>query len=536
MAAKKKFVGMTFSQIEKKTQTLKTDRSNWETHWQELADHIHPRRASVISKKADGARRNFHLLDNSGVHSNEVLAGALHSFLTNPNGEFFGMTTGDMNIDNQDDVRRWIQGTVRSMHNVLSNSNFQTEVHEYYLDLPSICTSNMLMEGDEDNIVRFSTKFIGEYMIDENRFGEVDQIYLEWDARPAELFDQFGEENLPDKVKDAFKKNPEEKFCVIHGVYPEALIKSGGNAKKYLQQYWIKSEKFEIVSAQATFTTFPYLVSRWGKASGERWGRGPGMNALPELKVLNKMNETMLIGAQKMVDPPVQMEDDGVILPLITRPGGVNFRRPGSAEIRPIFANTNIEFGYQALQDRRQRVRDAFFIDKLQLQQQGPEMTATEVLQRTEDSMRLLGPMLGRMQNEFLKPLINRLYDLMDRRGMIETPPQVLQGRNLIVRYSSVIARSQRASEGKAIMSTFQNLAPFIQLDPSVADNFDGDAAARVMSAIYGPPAEIMRDMKSVAAIRKQRADAQAAQAKMQQDAITATEGAAIMQAGQQNG
>lgn len=521
--------GMTLAQLQKKMQKMKADRGTWESYWQELADHIHTRRASVISKKTDGARRDFQLLDNIGVHSNEILAGALHSFLSNPNGEFFGLTTGNFAIDNRDDVRGWIQRTVRSMHTVLDHSNFQTEAHEYYLDLPALGTANMLMEEDDQDVVRFSTKFIGDYFIDENRRGIVDENYREWCPKPSELIAEFGDKDLPEKVLKAYKENPDLTFKCWHAVYPKNLIDPKANETTYIQQYFLPDEEWELGEPK-TFTTFPYLTSRWGKASGEKWGRGPGMNALPELKVLNRMNQTMLIGAQKMVDPPLQMEDDGVVLPLITRPGGINFRRPGTAEIKPIFANTNIEYGYQAMAERRQRVRDAFFIDKLQLQQQGPEMTATEVLQRTEDSMRLLGPMLGRMQSEFLQPMIDRLYDIMDRRGMIETPPEAIQGMNLVVRYSSVIARSQRSSEGRAIMNTFQNAAPFIQLDPTVADNFNGDEAVRVLASIFGAPTEIIRDERDRDGIRQQRQEAAQAQAQMQQDAIAAQQANAVVQ------
>lgn len=526
--------GMTLSQLRRKMQKLKADRGTWESFWQDLADHIHTRRASVISKRTDGARREFILLDNIGVHCNELLAGALHSLLSNSNSEFFGMTTGDFNLDNQDDVRRWLQQTVRKMHGVLANSNFQTEVHEYYLDLPSMGTANMLMEEDEQNVVRFATKFIAEYFIDENRFGEVDENYREWDAKPADLVSQFGMDNLPEKVQKAYKENPDNTFKCWHAVFPKHLIDPNAKTRgPYIQQYFLPDEEWEI-GESTSFKTFPYLTSRWGKASGEKWGRGPGMNALPELKVLNRMNQTMLIGAQKMVDPPLQMEDDGVVLPLITRPGGINFRRPGTAEIRPIFANTNVEFGYQALAERRQRVRDAYFVDKLQLQQDGPQMTATEILQRTEDSMRLLGPMLGRLQTEFLKPLIDRLYDIMDRRGMIDPPPMALSGRNLIVRFSSVIARSQRAAEGRAILNTFQNAAPFMQIDPTVVDNFDGDSAVRLIASIFGAPTEILRDIQDRDTLRQQRQEAAQAAQQAQEEAVAMEQAGALVNTAQQ--
>ena len=517
--AAKKVKALSVKEIKEKMTRLKGERSNWESHWQEVADHILPRKNTVIRKQADGQKRQFILLDNVGMHSNELLAGALHGLLTNPNSLWFEMTTGVVDLDNVDEVRKWLQKTARSMHNVLNNSNFQMEVHELYIDLCSFGTSCMQFQEDKETIVRFSTKFIADYYVVENERGVIDQVYREWKLTAVELCSEFGIKNLPKKVQDAYEKRPDEKFCIVHAVYPRVVAgeKLYKGESKYVSQYILPDCDHEI--SVGTFKDFPYLVPRWTKAAGESYGRSPGMNALPELKVLNKMNETMLIGAQKKVDPPLQMEDDGVVLPIMSIPGGLNYRRPGSEPIQPLFADTNMDFGYQAMEDRRKRVRDAYFVDQLQLQANGPMMTATEVLQRTEERMRLLGPMLGRQQSEFLRPLIDRLFNLMWERGLIEPPPAALQGRSLDVRYSSLIAKSQRLDEGQAIMRTMQAVAPFGQIDPGVWDNFDGDMAARVVAGVYGFPQEIIRNMRQVEKIRSDRQAAIQAQVDREQSA-----------------
>lgn len=517
--AKKNIKRFKVEEVKANVARLRSERATWEHHWQEVADHIIPRKNTITTKRTDGERRTWQLLDNIGLHSNELLAGALHGLLTNPDLPWFELTTGDLRLDNTDDVRGWLQRTARSMHNVLNNSNFQTEVHELYIDIGSIGTSCMLVEEDPTQVVRFSTKFIADYYIDENRMGFVDHNYYETKMSAASLVHQFGEKALPKKVLEAYKKHDTQtKFCLIHAVYPKSLLEPTGpkQTMQYISQYVLPDEDHEIEFGQ--FASFPYVIPRWSKAAGEKYGRSPGMNALPELKILNKMNETMLIGAQKMVDPPLQVEDDGVVLPLITRPGGVNFTRPGAQSIRPIFANTNIEFGYQAMQDRRQRVKDAYYVDQLKLQQGGPMMTATEVLQRTEESMRLLGPFLGRMQSEFLRPLIDRVFYIMQSQGLIEPAPKILEGRTIDARYSSMIAKSQRVNEGQSAMRVIQAAAPFIQMDPGVAQNFNGDAIVRILATTYGLPTEGLRTEKEVATMRKAQADAQAQQQAMMQD------------------
>lgn len=525
---------LTVEQIKQKISRLKSDRAVWESHWQEVTDHVLPRRSQIIAKKTDGAKESFQLLDSIGVHCNEILAGMLHSMLTPPNQQFADMTTGDIAIDSNDDARAWMQKQMRKMHAVWSASNLHTELHEIYLDLPSIGTSNLEMLEDDKDVVRFSAKFIGNYFIDENSKGEVDQLYNEWEWTPKQLVEEFGIKKLPKEVKEMYREKPDCKVKVQHAIYPMIMIDPKTTSKSFISQYTLPD--YDHVIDEGTFSSFPNAVPRWSKVAGEKYGRSLGMNALPELKVLNRMNQTMLIGAQKMVDPPLQMDDDGVVLPLITRPGGINFRRPGSSEIRPIFANTNVEFGYQSMADRRQRVRDIYLVDKLQLPPQtaAQPATATEILQRSEESMRLMGPYTGRMMREILIPLCERTYDIMDKRGMIDPPPAILQGRNITFRFTSFIAKAQRSSEASAILRTYQSAIPFVQTDPKLANIFNGEQAIRILSDIYGAPTEILQTAKQYATIVQNIAAQQQALAQSQQQAQNMAANAAVIQASKQ--
>lgn len=519
----KKIKALSVKRIKDKVQKLKSERGTWESHWQELNDYILPRKNTVTVKRTDGEKRTWQLLDNTGMQSNELLAGFLHGVMTNPNLPWFELTTGDLTLDARDDVRGWLQRQARAMHNVLNNSNFQTEVHELYLDLGSIGTAAMYTEEDEERVVRFETKFIADYYIDESPFGYVDQIYCERKWTAEQLVAYFGEKVLPEKVIKCYKKGDDSLFCLGHAVYPTYLVEgteaegASLNDNEFISQYYLPELDYEI--SVGKFNSFPFSVPRFTKAAGEKYGRSPGMNALPELKVLNKMNETLLIGAQLQVQPPLQMEDDGVVLPLITRPNGINFTRPGAGPIRPIFNDTRLDFGYQAMQDRRQRVKDSFYVDQLKLQQGGPMMTATEVLQRTEESMRLMGPLLGRMQNEFLRPLIDRVFQIMWNRGMIEQPPEVLSGKKIDVRYSSLIAKSQRVSEAQSVLRTLEVVPGLAGFDPSVTDNFSADAIVKILGMVYGAPNEMYRTTKERDAMRAARAQAQNQMLQSQQDA-----------------
>lgn len=517
---------LTPKEIIERFESLKSDRSNWEGHWTELANYILPNRNDITSTLTPGTKRNPALLDNTAMISNELLAGALHGMLTNPNAPWFELTSGDTELDNLDGVRLWLQKVTEVMHTVINNSNFQTEVHPYYLDLTCFGTGSMFIEEDDDTVVRFSTKHIKEIFAAENNKGKIDEVYREFSWNIRQLVGEFGVDVLKvsDKLKNMWDKNSSEKIAIIHAVYPRDES-AYSETDRFCSHYVLKDTSVNQELSFGYYREFPGVIARWTKAAGEVYGRSSGMNALPDTKTINKMTETMMIAAQKAADPPMQAPDDTFILPLRTRPGGINYYRSGTNDrITPIFNNANIDFGFQAMSDRAKRIREAFYVDQLQLNQ-GPQMTATEVLQRTEEKMRLLGPMLGRQQSEFLRPLIERVFEIMTRRNMVPVDDNVLQifkSRGidrLDVNYSSMIAKAQRVQDGQNIERTMQAIAPFASFDQSVLDNFDGDKAVRAVAKIFGFPQSVLRDQKDIKATRDARAQAQAQAVQQQQQA-----------------
>jgi len=514
MAAK-----LTVKQISQKVQGLKADRLTLDSQLQEVADYMIPNKNTITTTRSPGEKRNVQVLDNTGMYCCELLAGQLHGLLTSPNAMWFEFTTGNSALDQQDEVRKFLQYAARQTHNVLNNSNFQTEAHELYLDEVGFGTGAMFMDEDDKEVVKFSTKFIGEYWIDEDSRGRVNQLYRCWKWNAYQIMDTFGDKNLPKKVKDAYDKGEDTKFDIIHAVYPRKMVDfNSPSLMQFISQYVMPELEFELKTGG--FREFPYVVPRWTKRTGEIYGASPAMVALPEVKTVNKMAETVIIGAQKVVDPPLQLPDDGFIMPIMTAPGSLNFRRSGSpdARIEPLFNDSRIDFGFEAMKEKRLRIREAFFVDQLMLQQ-GPQMTATEVLQRTEEKMRLLGPMLGRQQDEFLRPLIDRVFAVMLRKEIItkDQIPAALRGRKIDVRYSSLIARSQRLTDAQNILRSIEAASPFIQMDPAVADNFDGDQAVRVIAEVFSLPQQIIRSTKSINAIRDAKAEASQAMIAEQQ-------------------
>lgn len=505
---------------------LKSDRSVWENHWRDVATFVLPRKEHIAGEYLNaGEKKGQQVYDATAIHANELLASALHSMLTNPSTQWFGLSIGDDTIDNLPDVRKYFEECTRIMHNVLNYSNFQTEVHETYLDLGSIGTTTLRIEEDDMLHVRFFAEPITEVTVDENSKGIVDVTFREFSWTFRQIVQEWGIEVLTEEQKRMYTAKPDDKLVIIHAIMPysaEELKKNKGGlkGKKYASLYLDKQGK-RILNEKG-FNEFPTVVPRWTKVSGELYGRSPAMKALPDIKMLNSMKKTTIRSAQKQVDPPIQAPDDGMTLPLKLSPNAVNYYRAGTtSRIEPILSGGRIDFGYQAMQDQRTAIREAFFIDQLQLND-GPQMTATEVQQRTEEKLRLLGPILGRQHHEFLKPLVERVYSVLNRKGLLPEPPQTLEKKRLQVQYISMIARAQKAIDAQTISRTVQSVLGLVESNPDMLDNFDTDKVLRHNARLLGVPENLMVSEEKVEEVRKGRAELQQQQYEMQNQSANA--------------
>ena len=88
---------------------LEGQRQNWETHWQEVADYMQPRKADVTKTRARGDKRNELIFDSSPIQAVELLAASLHGMLTNPATPWFTLRFKEEDIDNEEEAKIWLE-------------------------------------------------------------------------------------------------------------------------------------------------------------------------------------------------------------------------------------------------------------------------------------------------------------------------------------------------------------------------------------------------------------------------------------------
>ena len=497
----------------KRYDRLKSQRQNWETHWQEVADYMQPRKADVTKTRSRGDKRTELIFDSSPIQAVELLAASLHGMLTNPSTPWFSLRFKEEDIEFEDEAKEWLESATEQMYIAFGRSNFQQEIFELYHDLITFGTATMFIEEDEEDILKFSTRHINEVYIAENDKGRVDTIFRKFKMSARAAIQKFGTNVDFESIQ---KKNPYEEVDIIHAIYPRDdfdVTKQDKQNMPFESVYMTgKGEELSV----SGFREFPFVIPRYLKASHEIYGRSPAMTALPDVKMLNEMSKTTIKAAQKQVDPPLLVPDDGFILPVRTVPGGLNFYRSGTRDrIEPLNIGANNPLGLNIEEQRRNAIRNVFYVNQLMMQQ-GPQMTATEVIQRNEEKMRLLGPVLGRLQSELLKPLIDRAFNILLRKNVFKPAPEFLAGKDVEIENVSPLAKAQKSTELQSIMRGIEIMGSIANVAP-VFDYVNFDKLVRHLMDIVGVPQKVLKPQSQVNAERQQKEQQQQEMQQMQQ-------------------
>ncbi len=507
---------------------MEADRSVFNSHWDEIARVVAPDSARFTSDyNTEGEKRRGELYDSIGQACNERLAAGFYSLLTSPTQKWFELNTNNPEVDNDYDVQLWLHEVSSRMFIEMGRPQcgFITAIQEVYHSLGAFGNGIIFVtESPNLSLLQFNSLPLQECYFGESSGNKVDTLFRKYKRTAAQLVHTFGLERLSERTQKLYESNNiSEKIDILHVIEPVQAI----NGKPFRTAY-IELQNNHIIS-EGSYDECPFAIGRFYKTSYETYGRGPGSTALADLNVLQQIDKTVLQGAQKMVDPPLMVPDQGFIGAIRVAPGAISYFRQGlSAEDRivPLQTGGVPQLGEDLAQGRRNRIREMFYVDQLQMSE-GPQMTATEVLQRAEDRMRLLGPVVGRAQAELLGPLLERVFGLMLRAGRLPEPPQILLQPDVKLRitYQSLMFKAQEQTEANGLLRVAQLISPFMAADPTVMDVFNTEMIARRLGQVYSLNPQFFRSQREVSEMRQQRQEQQAMQAQLE---MAAQGGAAL--------
>jgi hypothetical protein len=507
--------------------TLERDRSTWESHWQDLAEAMLPRRADFAVQPSAGAKRTgstatrSNQFDSTPMQAARGLAAALDGLLKPKTAHWFKIKTEDDALNETDAVKRWLEAAEARMRAALYDprSRFLQRSAEVDIDLVVFGTGILFIaESRRGRELRFRSVHLKEAYLAENADGDIDTIFRVFQLTARQAEQTWGRERLGEGPRRALETGkPDEPFSFVHVVLPRA----DSNPRQPLRlrmpfaSLWIDLASKHLLS-EGGYHELPYVIPRWDTAAGEIYGSSPGMIALPDANTLNQMGKTLLKAGHKAVDPPLLVPNDGMKSARRTWPGGQTYfdaellrHTQGRPPVFPLQTGANIPLGREMQNDTRDQVWAAFFKNVLNLPAGGPQMTATEILERKEEFVRVIGPTFGRLEADYIGPLAERTFNMLMRAGAfgpVELIPETLRGHRLRFEFVSPVARAVRQIESAALRKTIEDIAPLAAQDPSLLDHFDADAIARDVADANGVPQRWLKSREDVEAAREARA------------------------------
>lgn len=519
--------------------SLIRDRQSHETDWRDIKDYILPEHGildhSEHSQHAGKPQSHDKIFDGTATRAMNVLGAGLMGGLTSPSRPWFRLTTPSPQLNERADVRAWLYRVEERMRAMFARTNLYKALHHTYIELAGFGTGAIGVQRDTRTGLRFRPFTAGEYYIAQGPNDEVNAMYRDLWLSVGQMVDEFGLENCSEPVRNLYREGQlDELRRVVHAVevYRHDLwdipyLEGKGFVSAYYE-YGTgrgrgRAKDGEFLRVRG-FDRFPALAPRWFTVGAQAYGVGQGKQVLADTRTLQAESEIKLVALDKEARPPVVAPGARGEVEVNTMPDGITYdtsQPAGTGQgARPLYqVRPNLQAIMADIQDLRYQIRQGLFNDLFLLlaSQNDHQMTAREVAERHEEKMMMLGPVLERLHDELLTPLIDQAFDLMGELGVLPEPPEDLSGQELKVEYISILAQAQRMVG----LSALEQFAGFVgniaTVRPEVLDKIDPDELVEVYGDRVGVPPDVLVSDEDVMQVREQRAQQAAQQARLEQ-------------------
>lgn len=494
--------------------------NQWKPYYRDLSRAFDPSRQR-FEKDSANKKYNYNrdMIDPYPTLAARTLSYGMMAGVTNPTMPWIKLKTGDEDLNQYHAVKVWLDIVAEMMLAQFQKSNFYNVMPSLYSDMGIYSMGSVTMESNPATVLRFYHSPVGSYRIANGADGTIDTRGCEIKMSAQQMIEKFGEDNVSDHVRSAAKsKNYKHEFTVRHIVKPRSEYDPGKSDTRNMpyQSVWYEEGaedgKYLRVSG---FRSKPFINPRWEAVGNDAFGSfGPGMIALGTARGLQKDHKTRFEAQDKMVNPPLNV-------PMSMRnnraslvPGGVNYVPDMNmgGKIESVYnVNYPINDVLQVIQDSRQLIDQAFFAN-LFLMLTGIErsgVTATEIAKREEEKLLMLGPVLNRLNEEALDPVVERMFSEMMDRGMFPPPPEELEGYDLEIEYVSIMAQAQKMVGVGSIERGVSFIGNLAGVRPDALDKLNVDSVIDDYWNVIGAKTSSLNSEDAVAEIRQQRAQAQ---------------------------
>lgn len=489
------------------------------------------RKFSMPTENFDGSTgtvRGEDIFDTTSIKARQRLAAGMYNWMAPPEQRWFELQPSDKELAKDSQIKDFFAESTRTIAEALANSNWPSVLIEALNNLACGLDAVVYCEDSAaDDLLTFRNYPIENVCYCESAKGKVDTVFVEIKMTSRQMLQEFDETKLPEKVLTDAKDTrlQDNEYKILHAVFPRKnRDRNMADAENMpIADVYIELQSKQLI-AEGGFVESPFAVCRFAKASNEQYGRGPGVDLIPDIRFLNRLRQAYIVAREYQSDPMYIAPDGSIVSENFKRePGGIIYYKPDMSgeKIAQLPNNADLNSLYRDIQDERNEIKQGFFWDIFDPLGDLKQITATEAEIRNEGKMIPFAPIAGNLHSELFAVIIHRVFGLLQRKGKLpEIPAALAENGSYKIEFVSKIARSLKKLEVMGWLQTEASLANIMQLKPDVADNFDLDEVARQIALTNGVNPQMLVDLKKR---EEERADrAQAAQQQMAAEQLMA--------------
>lgn len=502
---------------------LVSERSAYISHWRDISTHQQPRCGRFLLESNQAPSYNA-IYDNTPMRASSTLAAGMMSFATSPARPWFRLTLSDRDLVERPAVKTWLHRTGLIFREIFARSNTYRALHQGYEELGLFGTWATLVSPNFDTVLHHHPMTIGEFCLAANDLGQVDTFSREFQLTVGQMVRKFGRDKVSTTVQNLYDRHSlDQKVTITHIIEPRVgrdVSKRDNRNMPFADMYFEPAkDNIDELLSESGHKTFPVLAPRWQVRPGDVYGSSPGMEVQGDVRQLQfeQLRKGQAIDYQ--VNPPLAVPTSYKEHAGSRLPGGIMYVDSAgpNQSIRSAFeVNLNLMHLREDIEDVRARIRAGYFADMFLMMANDVRsgVTATEIAERHEEKLLMLGPVTERLDNELNAPLIDMAFDRAMAAGILPPIPPELEGVTINVENISVLAQAQRAVGARGMDRLIGTIGSMAAMRPEITDKINFDQAVDDYADLYGVNPELVVDDDTVAQIRADRAaQAQAQQA-----------------------
>lgn len=509
----------TRKELETQRAQLANKRQSWLVPWKDIGDYLLPDQGqfygdAVSNVETAGNRRSSKIVDSTGTGCMNTLSAGMMSGLTSPSRPWFSLSDHDPDLNEFQPVKVWLSYATQTVRDIILKSNVYNVLPSKYLDLGAFGTSATAIVEDDKDVIRAYPFPVGSFYLAANERMAVDTCIRELAMTVRQIAQRFGKDHMSVALLRLLENGGEETLVnVVHTVRPNPNYnpnRLGSEYKAWSSCYYEQTGQTNEVLGESGFDEFPIVAPRWRTTGYNVYGGSLGRDLLPDVKELQVLKRRRAEAVAKMVTPPLVGPPSLNGKKVSQIPGDITYLEEASKGdgLRPLFqVNLRIDHIDKSIADTRQMLKSGFFTDLFLMLSESDhrDITAAEIHARYEEKIQALGPVLENLTNEMHTPIVDRVFAIAVKRGLLPPAPPELEGRSLKVEFISVMAQAQRAVGLSGLRQLVSSAMEISQVKPDVLDKIDMDRAIDESGTMLGVPPKVIRTDEQVAKIRADR-------------------------------